>query len=108
MDGVAVVVEPPERSEVVEIRTDGKPGPRGEQGIQGVAGQNATGAYLHAQNVASTIWVIDHHLGYDPAAIRVIDTLGDQYLAQDVVYTTPGQQLRLTFQSSIAGTARVS
>lgn len=76
--------------------------------IESLHGTSAVGAYLHEQLGSSTVWDIDHRLGYDPAAIRVLDQDGDTWMITDPQYLTPGQMLRIVFPVSITGTARLS
>jgi hypothetical protein len=66
------------------------------------------GAYLHTQAAPSTVWNIDHHRGYDPAGITVIDNTGYHIEGFVVTYPDPGQAVRLTFDLPFAGTARLS
>jgi hypothetical protein len=81
----------------------GPPGPPGPPG-NGEGG----GGYTHTQQDASTVWDIQHNLGYNPAGVRVVDTSGDVWLPVDLTYPTPGQVARLTFPQTIAGTAWLS
>lgn len=103
VDGVEVVeatVAEPEPA--VEILVPGERGPAGPPG------DGAPGGYLHTQVVPSTVWDVDHQLGFDPAAIRVVGVDGDEWWPASVTYITEGQVVRLTFNTSVAGTARVS
>lgn len=86
------------------------PGPQGPQGQQGPEGPayDGGGAYTHTQEAPSTVWDIDHGLGFNPAGIRVIDVAGDTWFPLNVTHPTPGQVTRLTFLESVAGTADVS
>jgi hypothetical protein len=60
------------------------------------------------QNVPSTVWLIEHGLGFDPAGITVVDADGFQLDGYAVQYLTPGQILRLSFDISVAGVAYLS
>lgn len=64
------------------------------------------GAY--EQNVPSTVWQIDHGLGFDPAGVLVVDADGFQLDGFGVQYLIPGQALRLSFDISVAGVAYLS
>lgn len=85
----------------------GPQGPAGQQGPEGPA-YDGGGAYTHVQEAPSTVWDIDHALGFNPAGIRVIDVAGDTWFPLNVSHPTPGQVTRLMFPESIAGTADVS
>lgn len=56
--------------------------------------------------VAQTTAVIDHNLGRDPVAVQVFDdgVLCSEY---SVVFTIPGQQVRLGFDVSVAAFIRL-
>lgn len=60
------------------------------------------------QNVPSTVWLIDHGLGFDPAGIVVVDSDGYALDGFGVQYLIPGQTLRLSFDISVAGVAYLS
>jgi hypothetical protein len=60
------------------------------------------------QNVPSTVWIIEHRLGFDPAGILVVDADGFQLDGFGVQYLVPGQLLRLSFDISVAGVAYLS
>jgi hypothetical protein len=100
----AVEIVPVEHDDLpaVEVLVPGERGPRGHPG------EGAPGAYEHTQEVPSTVWNVQHDLGFDPAAVRVVAVSGDEWWPTSVTYVTPGQVLRLAFITSIAGTARVS
>jgi hypothetical protein len=85
------------------------PGPQGERGPQGPQGApgNAVEAisYVHAQDAATDMWVIDHPLPFVPA-VTVVDSAGTQ-VHGDVRYDSPGRVV-ITFSSAFAGTAYLS
>jgi len=56
--------------------------------------------------VAQTTAIIDHTLGRDPVAVQVFDdgVLCSEY---SVVFTVPGQQVRLGFDVSVAAFVRL-
>jgi hypothetical protein len=64
--------------------------------------------YQHTQAVPATVWQITHALGYDPGGLTVISN--DGYTIDDpaIQYLTTGQSLRLSFDTSVAGTAYLS
>lgn len=114
---VPATIQTPDGQEsffVLSGPTQGPPGPqglkgdKGDQGEVGPQGPAANNAYLHTQSVPSTVWDVDHQLGFDPAAIRVYIVNGDEVWPATVTYVSPGQIVRLTFDYSVAGTARVS
>ncbi len=61
-----------------------------------------------AQTTPSTVWVIDHFLGFDPAGVLVVDADGFALDGVGVQYLIPGQTLRLTFDIAFAGVAYLS
>lgn len=65
-------------------------------------------SYRHMQEIPSTVWDIDHRLGFDPAGIRVVAVDGAVWFPMNVSYPQIGQVARLTFPDSIAGYAWVS
>jgi hypothetical protein len=79
---------------------------RGPQGPPGTG--EGGGGYEHAQQTPSTVWDVQHDLGFDPAGAHVVAVNGDVWLAVNLTYPTPGQVARLTFPQSIAGTAWLS
>lgn len=81
-------------------------GPQGPPGPPG-AGEGG-GGIVHVQTVESTVWDIEHNLGYDPAGVHVRATNGDVWLPVHLTYPTPGVIARITFPQSIAGTAWLS
>lgn len=64
----------------------GEPGPKGDQGDPGVPGApgSAPQAFTHYQGSASTAWVINHNLGYSPAAWLVEDSGGNDWQPADI------------------------
>lgn len=75
--------------------------------LQGPPGTGVP-AYTHVQALASTVWTVNHALGYDPAGIVVFDAFGVVMDGFGVQYLTPGVSLRLSFDISFSGTARLS
>lgn len=90
----------------------GPQGPQGPTGPQGPVGPPGSGeggsGFKHLQQEASTVWDIEHSLGYDPAGVFVRALNGDVWLPITLTYPTSGQIARLTFPTTIAGTAWVS
>lgn len=62
-------------------------------------------AYTFTQAVASTVWVIDHNLPFQPN-VTATDTADDQ-IEGTVVYTSP-TRVTITFSAPTAGTAYLS
>lgn len=73
-----------------------------------VGGNSTARAYQHSQPVAATVWTIPHNLGFDPAGLAVINTDGVVIDDPAVQYLTPGQVLRISFDTAVAGTAYLS
>jgi hypothetical protein len=59
------------------------------------------------QTSASTAWIIDHNLGFDPAGILVIDAEGDRQWPQ-ITYPITKKRIRLDFSAAVTGTAYLS
>ena len=108
------VVSPATQAGATTVATDvdvlllpGPQGPPGQPGPEGPA-YDGGGAYTHTQESPSTVWDVDHGLGFSPAGIRIRDVAGDYWYPLDVTHPTPGQITRLTFPESVAGTADLS
>lgn len=61
--------------------------------------------YSHSQNIASSIWTINHNLGYKPS-VSVFDS-SNQEIIGSIVHTS-SNQLVITFSSAFAGNAYLS
>lgn len=64
--------------------------------------------YTHTQSTAATVWTINHDLGWDPAGVQVFDQDGNEIMGAVVTYLVPGSVIRLAFDLSFAGTARLT
>lgn len=75
-------------------------------GPQGPAGTFNPGdvAYTHNQAVASSVWTINHNLGFNPTAV-VLDSAGTQ-CEGTFSYPTLNQMI-ITFTGAFTGTAYV-
>lgn len=83
-------------------------GPRGPAGASGGGGSGGTG-YEHIQSTPATVWgPIVHDLGYDPAGITVEDASGEDLEGATVQYLVAGSSLRLSFDITVSGRARLS
>ena len=71
--------------------------------LESGGGSGGGSSFTHTQSVPATVWTINHALGYDPI-VHVVSS--GVLLAGEVSYTVPGQQLRVTFDSAVAGVAR--
>lgn len=99
-------------AEWVEVGTipqgpQGPPGPQGPAGPQGPVGPMPTPGFKFTQPELSTVWDIVHDLGFDPAGILVVDPTGDLW-EPIAIYIETGVRVRLTFGSSVRGTAYLS
>lgn len=65
-------------------------------------GAGAAGGYTHIQPSATTVWTINHGLGYEPS-VTVIDSVHDQVWAD--VHHVDINNLTITFGLSLAGKA---
>lgn len=63
--------------------------------------------HVHVQDVAASVWTIEHHLGYDPGGITV-EVGGVPGDALYPLYPVPGQVVILSFDDPVAGLARLS
>jgi|SRR5882757_10030672 len=70
-------------------------------------GDDMLGGYKHIQPTPSLVWVVEHHLGWDPAGIVVRDQADARQLP-DEDYTDAGEVMTLTFQEETSGIAWVS
>lgn len=87
----------------------GNPGPQGDVGPQGNLGPQgppglAGGTYLHHQQQAAEVWVINHPLETYPAVV-VIDSAGTEQVG-DVTYPSTSQVI-VTFAAGFAGIANL-
>lgn len=71
------------------------------QGPQGPAGGSA---YVHVQSAVSTVWTINHNLGYRPA-VELLDT-GNQEIDGDIAHPSTNQTV-VTLNPASAGLARL-
>jgi hypothetical protein len=75
-------------------------------GLGGPRGVAAEGAfYTHHQGVASTVWTINHALGFRPN-VTVLDSL-DEEVEGDIDYID-NNNLTVTFSANISGEAYLS
>lgn len=70
-------------------------------GAPGPAGAGVS--YLHTQSSAAAEWIVNHNLGFKPAA-AVLDSGGSEVLAEVIHVST--NQLRVYFASPQIGTVR--
>lgn len=64
---------------------------------------NKMWTYIHEQEIAETVWVVNHNLGRHPSFV-VVDTAGNVQVPDEVTYNSENQ---ITFQfiSAFAGKA---
>jgi hypothetical protein len=75
-------------------------------GPQGPAG-SSTSFYEHHQATPATVWDVPHGLGYNPGAIRVIDSGGNEWDPNDILYQNVNS-LQLAFTVAFGGVAYIS
>lgn len=97
-----VAVSRPSRTLVIQAPA-GLPGPQGPPGPPGSGGAGT--GYTHNQVLASSVWTINHGLGYRPA-VTSYDTASDQIMGE--VDHIDANNLTITFSSAISGTAYMS
>lgn len=76
--------------------------------VIGPAGANgaAAGQYEYQMPVPQTTALVDHPLGYDPVAVQVF--VDSELCAEySVVYTIPGQQVRVAFDVAVQALIRL-
>jgi hypothetical protein len=84
---------------------DGKV-PAGQLPPAGGGGFIALG-FLYSVNDPTTVAIITHELGFDPAGVEALHTNGDTHHPL-LTYTTPGAEVRLDFPSDFTGVVRLS
>lgn len=98
VDGDSTVNVAPSSSSPVIIVTAAGP--------QGPAGAGNAGGYTHTQVTPSTVWTIQHNMGYYVLPI-VVDTEGQVTFGWEPAWSSVST-LILTFPVAFAGTAHVS
>lgn len=81
--GISVYSLINETPAVKVVTSPGKKGDQGEQGIQGIQGIQGEkgdkgdigGVYEHNQTAVSSVWTINHDLGYNPN-VTIVDSGG--------------------------------
>lgn len=68
-------------------------------------GGGAARGYTHIQSVAASEWIVNHELGFIPAAAKVITSGGD---AVETGWDYAGPLVRITFAEPTAGVAYLS
>ena len=98
VDGDSTVNVAPTRASSVVIVTAAGP--------QGPAGPKPVGGYTHVQATPSTVWTIQHNLGYSVSPV-VLDPDGQVTFGWKPAWSNK-DTLILTFPVAFAGTAHVS
>jgi hypothetical protein len=80
-------------------------GPKGDPGTPGT-NTVVSGAHVHTQPDASTVWVIPHNLGFYPGGITVVDHTGAEH--NPVVIYPDVNTVTLQFGYDVYGTAYLS
>ena len=91
----------------IPVGPAGPEGPQGPPGPPGADGTSPRPGFQFTQGELSTVWDIVHDLGFDPAGILVVDPDGNLW-EPIAIYIEPGVRVRLTFGSSVRGTAYLS
>ncbi len=92
----------PERSVVTLVNASGPQGPAGRDGIDG----SSLGSYTHVQSAPSTVWTVQHGLGFTPNP-SVFDEDGELIFGWKVSWPSTNV-LMLTFPKPLSGTAHIS
>lgn len=83
-----------------EVQVPGLQGPKGDPGERGAPGAG----YIHTQSVAATVWTVNHDLGIRPSVATF--SLGGVEIIGAVQHLSINT-LTITFNTAIAGTARI-
>jgi hypothetical protein len=75
-------------------------------GPQGPPG-SSTSFYEHHQATPAAIWDVPHGLGYNPGAVRVIDSGGNEWDPNEILYQN-ANSLQLAFTAAFGGIAYLS
>ena len=70
-----------------------------------ITGGGSNNSYTHTQSNASTIWDIQHNLGFNPN-VTVVDSSGQKMLTD--VYYTDINNLKIIVANAFAGIAYLS
>jgi hypothetical protein len=81
------------------------PGTGDGTGTGGTGATSGPQSYRHTQSTPATTWVFTHNLDFEPAALRIVDTAGNEW---DVVEEVSGKTITLRFPQPVAGTVTVS
>lgn len=68
---------------------------------------DAANGYVHVQSVATSVWTVQHNLGYRPGGITVEDSSGEDWIGFEVQHIDDNE-LTLTFGGAFGGVAYVS
>jgi hypothetical protein len=85
---------------------DGKV-PASELPAPGEGGGFISLGFVYEVNDPTTVAIITHELGFDPAGCEALHTNGDTVHPQ-LTYTTPGQEVRADFRDDFTGVVRLS
>lgn len=106
------VLERESTAELVEIASQGPPGPPGPPGPQGVPGQQGAPGpaggdlhYTHTQAIPAASWVIAHNLNKFPA-VSVVDSSGGE--VEGEVTHASMNQLTVNFSAGFSGSAHLN
>lgn len=110
---VDIIVQPrivhievkPGKAEVV-VSASGPQGPMGPPGQRGLPGAPGGSRVEHVQSSPSSIWVVNHDLGYEPHT-TVIIAGEDVSLGADVFHSDPNN-LTIVFSEPLTGKAVLS
>lgn len=72
-----------------------------------VGADGVSGAYHHTQGFPSTVWNINHNLGYNPGGITIEDSAHRNISGGEIDYIDL-DNLTITFAVSFSGTADMS
>lgn len=94
-----IIVDGKKSVSVVRAGPIGPPGPTGPPGV-------SAGSYDHVQASPSTVWTVQHNLGYKAAGIKAFG-VGGAPINGSVSYVN-NNVLLITFSEAVAGTAQIS
>jgi hypothetical protein len=107
---IQLLVTPEAEREVITALTPGATGPAGgtgPQGPQGPEGPVGPGGsdqnYIHTQNLADTVWVVNHTLTKAYPSVTVVDSGGTTVIG--AIEYISATQLEITFTVPFTGKA---
>lgn len=109
-DEIIIIRDPVTNIVIEQIEQDievAQPGPQGPQGIQGPPGSAGGARHSHIQDSPSTIWPVNHNLGYYPH-VTVLSDIGVDITDGVLVEHSDVNNLSIHSGLAISGRAEIS